>query len=111
SRRGAEIDDSGQLLTLRPFERHEVGLPDAKWMPGYSQQTGVEPCCALYLLPDGGEPLWFEVRLDVYGKRIQNEGEQYGLRVRASTEAPKITRVVGRRPLVSLFAPKLEDET
>jgi hypothetical protein len=68
----------------------------------------MEATAALYILPDGGEPLWFEVRVDVYGRKIQNAGEQFGRPIHATAIQPVVRRVVGQRPLVSLTAPKIQ---
>jgi hypothetical protein len=106
-----ETDALRRLLTLRPFYRFSLEMEHGDhwaFSHGDHRYVDMEATAALYILPDGGEPLWFEVRVDVYGRKIQNAGEQFGRPIHATAIQPVVRRVVGQRPLVSLTAPKIQ---
>jgi hypothetical protein len=106
-----ETDSLRRLLTLRPFYRFGLEMEyadDWSFSHGDHRHMDMEATAALYILPDGGEPLWFEVRVDVYGRTIQNAGQQAGRPIHATAIQPVVRRVVGQRPLVSLTAPKIQ---
>lgn len=99
-----------RLLTLRPFYRFGLEMEQGqRWSFAHLGNRTVEATAALYLLPEGGEPLWFEVRLDVYGRKIQNAGEELGRPLYATEVPPTVRRIVGQRPVVSLTAPKIQE--
>ena len=56
---------------------------------------------ALYLVPDGCEPLWYEVLVPLYLRPP--------MKPNGTPIAPRVVRVVGRRPRVGLVVPSEEE--
>lgn len=90
-----------RFVTMRPFDIANLCLDGDGWI--FEASPKHQCSAALYLLPEGGEPLWYEVRVDPYGQRSRNKaGHPVGPIPPSIT--PSVRRVVGRRPLVSLRA-------
>jgi hypothetical protein len=94
-------------LSLRPFQQETVSITDEHalecvHLPAPTNRTIVF-ACALYLLPEDREPLWYQVSINLHGRNIKgsshfghNAPNKY-VPVRA---AVTITRCVGVRPIV-----------
>jgi hypothetical protein len=94
-------------LTLRPFQHEAICISAAHalecvHLPTLSDRGRVV-ACALYLLPEDQEPLWFQVSIHTHGRSIKGRREY---RVDPSDEYVRarvpihITRCVATRPVV-----------
>jgi len=108
--RASPSDGSGYYADIRPFERR-TAQADTALLAGHLRFDHTRTiACALYLLPEGCPPQWFQINILAHGRsleRVRKRGAhvQFNPPTQSATVEVRTAHAGGVRPLVWATAP------